>query len=48
MITNFGCKDTEKIWEGGKTRKWNELVVKVAMRKLFMLHAARTITDFIR
>jgi proteic killer suppression protein len=45
MIIDFGCKDTEKIWEGEKTRKWNEQVIKIALRKLFMLHAARNIND---
>ena len=45
MIIGFTCKDTEKIWKGEKTKKWSDKVVKIALRKLFMLHAANHLND---
>ena len=45
MITDFSCKDTEKVWKGEKTKKWSDTVVKIALRKLFMLHAAHNLND---
>ncbi|MDN5211249.1 type II toxin-antitoxin system RelE/ParE family toxin [Fulvivirgaceae bacterium BMA12] len=45
MILEFGCKETEKVWKGEKTRRWNEKVAKIALRKLFMLHAAVNLHD---
>lgn len=45
MIVGFDCKDTERVWQGKKTRKWDDKVVKVALRKLFMLNAANHIND---
>jgi proteic killer suppression protein len=45
MITDFACKETEKIWRGEKTRKWSAQVARVALRKLFMLHAAHSLDD---
>ena len=45
MIKNFSCKDTEKVWKGEKTRRWSDAIVKVMLRKLFMLHAAHNLND---
>lgn len=45
MIIEFSCKETEKIWNGEKTRKWSSQIVKIALRKLFMLHAAHVLDD---
>ena len=45
MIIGFSCKDTEKIWKGEKTRKWSGHIIRVALRKLFMLHAAKSLDD---
>ena len=45
MIVEFSCKETEKVWNGEITRKWSSQVVKVALRKLFMLHAAHNLED---
>ena len=45
MIKNFSCEDTEKVWKGGKTRRWSDAIVKVMLRKLFMLYAAHILKD---
>lgn len=45
MIVEFSCKDTEKVWNGEKTRKWNSQICKIALRKLFMLYAAHSLED---
>lgn len=45
MIVNFTCKNTEKVWKGEKTKKWSDNVVKIALRKLFMLNAAHNLND---
>jgi len=45
MIVEFSCKDTEKIWKGERTKKWNEQVARIALRKLFILHAAHKLDD---
>ena len=45
MIVEFSCKETEKVWKGEKTRKWSHQIVKVALRKLFMLNAAHVLDD---
>lgn len=45
MILDFACKDTEKVWEGVKTKKWSGSLVKIALRKLFMLNAAHHLND---
>jgi proteic killer suppression protein len=47
MIVSFGCKDTACVWKGKATRKWSNIVVKIALRKLFMLHAAENLGDLI-
>lgn len=45
MIRSFGCKDTEKLWKGEKTKKWRQEVKIIGLRKLFMLHASHNISD---
>lgn len=45
MIVEFNCKETEKVWNGEKTRKWSNQIVKIALRKMFMLNAAHILDD---
>ena len=45
MIVEFSCKETEKVWNGEKTRKWSARICKIALRKLFMLNAAHILED---
>jgi proteic killer suppression protein len=45
MIAEFDCKETEKVWKGEKTKKWSSQIVKIALRKLFMLNAAHSLED---
>jgi proteic killer suppression protein len=45
MIVEFSCKETEKVWKGEKTRKWSKQIVRIALRKLFMLNAAHVLED---
>lgn len=45
MIESFGCKHTEKVWKGEKTRKWSEEIANRGLRKLIMISAAGDIND---
>ena len=45
MIVQFSCKETEKVWNGEKTRKWTTQICKIALRKLFMINAAHNLDD---
>lgn len=45
MIVEFSCKETEKVWNGQKTRKWSVQICKIVLRKLFMLNAAHKLED---
>jgi len=45
MIVEFSCNETEKVWNGEKTRKWSAHICKIALRKLFMLNAAHNLED---
>lgn len=45
MIKNFGCKETEKIWNRIFSSKFPEDIQKIARRKLLMLDAASTLND---
>ena len=45
MIVEFSCKETEKVWNGEQTRKWSGQICKIALRKLFMLHATHGLED---
>ena len=44
MIRSFRCKDTQALFETGKTRRWPSLKA-VAERKLVQLHAAEALVD---
>ena len=46
MIYSFHCPDTQRLFETGKTKRW-QTVIRVAERKLAQLDAATTI-DFLR
>lgn len=46
MIINFKCKETEKIYNRNFSRKFpNNNIQRLAMRKLWMIHAAVSIND---
>ncbi|UII26388.1 type II toxin-antitoxin system RelE/ParE family toxin [Fulvivirga maritima] len=45
MIESFGCKHTEKVWNGVWTKKWSDEVANNALRKMFMINAAGDIQD---
>lgn len=44
MIRSFRCKDTQALFETGKTRRWPSLKA-VVERKLIQLHAAEALAD---
>ncbi len=44
MIVDFACRDTEVLFETGRSRRWNN-ILNVATRKLGMLHAAVELRD---
>ncbi len=44
MIVSFKCKKTQKLFDTGSSRIFNN-VRKVALRKLDMLHAAAQVID---
>ena len=44
MIKSFKCKHTKNLWDKGKSRIFNS-IVRQAMRKLEILHAAERIED---
>lgn len=45
MIKSFKCKETGKIWDQIRSKKFSLSVQKIALRKLFMIHRAKTLTD---
>jgi len=45
MILSFGNKETEKLYVTGKSRKYPQVVIKTALRKLDYLNAAKDLTD---
>ena len=45
MIISFGNKETEKFYITGKSRKFPQSIIKVALRKLDYLNAAKDIND---
>jgi proteic killer suppression protein len=45
MIRNFRGAETELIWQGMRSRKLPSDIQPVALRKLMMLHRARTLND---
>ena len=44
MIHSFACKDTEKLWQEGKTIRWKS-IERQAMKKLAMLAAVQRLED---
>lgn len=44
MILSFKCGETQSLFETGDSRRWNS-VLRVASRKLLMLHAATELRD---
>ena len=45
MIISFKCKETEKIWEGCRSRKISQNIQERALRKLRQLSAANSLDD---
>lgn len=45
MIISFGSKETEKIWQGEKSKKLPPEIQEIARRKLRMLHNSQTVSD---
>ncbi len=45
MIQSFAEKDTERVWQRVRLRKFNPDLQRVANRKLLILDAAETIND---
>lgn len=45
MIRSFRGAETELIWQGIRSRKLPPGIQPVALRKLMMLHRARTLND---
>lgn len=45
MIQSFKDSATQRLWETGKNPKLDPRIIKVAGRKLQMLHYAETIND---
>ena len=45
MILAFACKETERIWEGVRSRKFPPDIQDRALNKLRQLEAARTLDD---
>jgi len=44
MIRSFRCTETQKIFNGERSKKFHA-IAKVALRKLFQLHQARMLYD---
>ena len=47
MIQSFGSKETEKIWNGIRSRKLPEDIQQIARRKLRMLNNSMNLNDLI-
>ena len=45
MIQDFSCKETEKIWNGGRSKKLPGDIQERAFLKLRQLHAAGILDD---
>ena len=45
VIKNFRSKETEKIWQGQRSRRLPQTIQQVARRKLRMLNNARILDD---
>jgi proteic killer suppression protein len=47
MIQSFGSKETEKIWEGFRSKKLPDDIQHIARRKLRMLNNSVSLNDLI-
>ncbi len=45
MIISFGNKETEKLYVTGKSKTYTQSIIKVSLRKLDYLNAAKNIND---
>jgi len=45
MLTSFGNKDTQKIWEGERVKGFPTEVQEIVRRKLRMLNNSQNLTD---
>ena len=45
MILSFGSKETEKVWNGERVRKWPIEIQTAGRRKLRMLNNSQNISD---
>lgn len=45
MILSFSCKDTEKVFQGRYTKKWDTIILKKGQIKLDILDAAISLND---
>ena len=45
MIKNFKCKHTKLLWESGKSKKIEASVIRVALRKLWLLENVAELED---
>jgi proteic killer suppression protein len=45
MIVSFACRETEKIFHDFASRKFPSDMLRIARRKLLMLHAAQQVKD---
>jgi proteic killer suppression protein len=47
MIKDFGCRETQKIWEGVVSTRLPHNIQHIARRKLRMLNNAKTLNDLL-
>ena len=45
MILSFGCKETQKIWEGERVKKISNEIQEIGRRNLRMLNNSQNLTD---
>lgn len=45
MIGSFGCKETEKVWNGQRSRKFPGDIQERALRKLRQIHVSLSVDD---
>ncbi len=45
MILSFGSKETEKVWNGERVKKWPMEIQNIGRRKLRMLNNSHSIVD---
>ncbi len=45
MLSSFGDKDTKKIWEGERVKRFSNEIQETARRKLRMLNNSQDLTD---